>query len=91
MATTTITEASFQLACAECADAIDSSDWATARTKYAKAEVIHAGLQAQAGHSGTFIRRRETLKGIREALEFVETSVSAVADTRRLVMTTLRF
>lgn len=89
MATTTITESSFQTACAECADAIIASDWSTAREKYAVAEAINAGLAVQVERESMVIRRRESLSGLRDAIDAVAGQVTGASDRKRFVRTAL--
>jgi len=68
MATTTITVASFQTACAECADAIASGDWGTATRWYARAEAINSGLELAVSGAGKSATRRNALDGLRTAI-----------------------
>ena len=91
MATTEITETAFQTACAECADAIAASDWATARTKYAVAEAINAGLAVQIGRETMLIRRRESLEGLRTAISSVESANTRGTERKRFIRTWLGF
>jgi len=90
MATAVITETSFKLALAECADAILAADWSTANKKYAVAEAINAGLPVQAGASNASVRRRESLSGLKAALGVARAAVSSTADETRLIKTQTR-
>lgn len=88
---TSITAASFRTVLGECADAIDSGNWATAYKKYAKAEAIHSGLEASSSSGATNIRRREALDGLRRALDAAQAAAEAgVDDERRLITTQTR-
>lgn len=69
MATTTITTASFQLALAECADAIEAQDFVTAKRKYAKAEAISMGLEEEVADAGSSVRRRVSLEKLNVAID----------------------
>ena len=89
--TTQITESAFQTACAECADALAASSWTTARTKYAVAEAINAGLAVQVGRESMLIRRRETLEGLRKAIEVVSASNASASDPKRLTTTRISY
>lgn len=90
MATLTITETSFQLAIAECADAIAASSWATARTKYAVAEAINSGLMVRLTQGSVDRTRRDQLTGLRTAIDYAESGV-ARRDERRLIRTQMGF
>lgn len=91
MPTLTITETSFQTACAECADALAASEFATARTKYAVAEAINAGLLARLTVGSVDKTRRERLVGLKEAIEFVSNQSTGRSDNRRLIRTKMGF
>lgn len=91
MATTTITMESFQTALAECADAIESGDFATAWKKLAKAETIQNGLSVRAGiGNGTTNEMRTSLDRSKVLLEAAESAVSR-GNQRRLVTTRTNF
>ena len=90
MATTTITVESFQMAIAECADAIAAADWTTAATQYAVAEAINAGLDVEGSSGGARSRRRETLEGLSAAIEKAEARVSRGTERSRLVSTQVK-
>lgn len=85
MATTTITEASFQTACAECADAIATSTWATAISWYARAEAINAGMPLSGEAGEHKMARRESLRGLRDAIAAAESAAGRLAGEDRLV------
>ena len=91
MATTQITESAFQTACAECADAIIAGDWTTARTKYSVAEAINAGLLARLTVGSVDKTRRDSLTGLRKAIEYAENQAAGKSDNRRLIRTQLGF
>ena len=90
MATTQITVAAFQLALAECGDAIAAADWATASTKYAVAEAINSGLALESWAGEFKIQRRESLAGLQRAIDAAKTAAASSSSTRR-VRTGLRF
>jgi len=88
MATTQITVAAFQDACAECADALADGDIATATTKYAVAEAINSGLDVE-GSAGEFRnRRREALTGLKNAIDALEAALAQTTDSGRRLITT---
>ena len=91
MATLTITAASFQLACAECADALAASDFVTATTKYAVAEAINAGMDVAGQADGVSARRRESLEGLAKAIETAAAATRRNAGRGRLITTQTRF
>jgi len=91
VAITEITVEAFQTALAECADAIDSSDFATAWLRYAKAEAIHSGLLVQSGEQDAYMRRRESLEGLRRALAAAESSAGRYAVEGRIIVGTTRY
>lgn len=91
MATTQISVSSYQTICAEVADAIIAADWTTAWTKYAAAEAVLAALEQQMGKDGEYLRRRETLKGLRDAIEMAEAKVTRGADRRRFTVVQTAF
>lgn len=89
--TTTITVASFQNAIAECADAIEASDWGTASRKYAKAEAINAGLELDVSNQGSEIKRRDSLSGLKKAIDAARDITNAEIGESRLVTTRTGF
>ena len=91
MATTVITVAAFQTACAEVADAIAAEDWSTAANWYARAEAINAGLDVEAELEGQKSRRRETLAGLAAAIAMARAVASRQAGSKRLIRTTTQF
>jgi len=91
MATTEITETAFQTAVAECADAIIAGGWATAKTKYAVAEAINTGLLQRFTSGSVDKTRRDSLNGLRKAIDYAEGRSTAVADNRRLISTQMGF
>ena len=86
----TITVASFQTACAECGDAINGEDWGTATKKYAVAEAINAGLELSVSDSGSQISRRQSLEGLKKAIEAARQMVSQTSGTSRFISTRTR-
>ena len=90
MATTTITIASFQDACAECADAIAAGTFDTAMSWYARAEAINAGFDVDASHQDTRSRRRETLQGLKEAIRAAEAAIARGSEHSRFIKTQTR-
>jgi len=87
MANTTINVAAFEEACAEVADAIESSDWSTAQCKCLKAEAILAGLPAHVGTADAFVRYRETLSHLRKSIDEAQGSISRHSDRSRFART----
>jgi len=91
MATLTVTVESFQLAIAECADAITASDWPTATLKYAVASALHSGLELELGKGEANLKRRDSLRGLKEAIEFAKANISSSGDQRRLITTEMGY
>lgn len=91
VATTTITIASFQNACAECADAIATAGWVTAKNWYAQAEAINSGLDVEASEAGSRSRRRETLAGLAKAIDVAEETTNRAGGTSRFVKTRVAY
>jgi hypothetical protein len=87
---TTVSVAAFRTACAAVGDAIEASDWALAAKKLGVAEAINAGLEAVAQHGSTRMERRETLKGLREAIDFARRGVGQYASEHRAITTQTR-
>lgn len=87
MATTTIDVASFQLALAECADAVNATDWSTARSKHLLASVIHAGLLKRSESGSKEIERHEInqLNSLGELIDAVEAKVKQGTDNNRVI------
>jgi hypothetical protein len=81
---TTITVAAFQTALAACGDAIEADDWTLATKKYAVAETINAGLALDSSAAGTHIVRRDSLRGLKAAIDAAQTAADR-ADGIRLV------
>jgi len=63
---------------------IKANDWAGAWTQYTVCEVVNAGIEAEVSDEGARIRRREELKGIRNALSMAE-GASNRTNRKRLV------
>jgi len=84
MATQTISISAFQTLCAEVADAIEAEDWELAWKKYAKAEAVNSALETSASEEGKSLARRETLAGLKTALETVADKVVRYGDKDRL-------
>ena len=95
MATTQITDAAYQDACAECGDAITAGDFPTAWRRYALAETIHAGLSStdEKSREGYSLKRREDLSGLRGALEALDSgnATSRAPDRKRAIYTKTSF
>lgn len=92
MPTTVITIDAFKAALAECADAISSEDWASAIKWYARAEAIHTGLDFDISDQTMSIRRRDALRGLREAIEAARSIAEQESDDRdRLGVLRTRF
>lgn len=90
MATTQITIAAFQTACAECADAIAAKTFDTAMSWYARAEAINAGFDLDASAQDTRSRRRETLQGLKAAIEAAEAAAARGSAHSRFIKTQTR-
>ncbi len=86
MADQATTVAAFQLLCAECSDEIAGSNFAAAYLKYAQAEAVHSALTYELSDGVADIKRRESLDGLRKALDAVIGFTSAV-DRKRFVNT----
>ena len=91
MTITAISQATLQTACLACANALDAGDYTTARTKYAVAEAILAGLPQSGGKGGTSMQYRQQLAGLKAAIEAVEAIGSRAADNRRMITTETSF
>lgn len=87
MATTTITVASFQDACAECADAIGDENTLLATKWYARAEAINSGLDVEGQNAEFRQRRRESLNGLKDALAVITAVLNMAANQSRLITT----
>lgn len=85
----TITVADFQSACAACAQNIVDGDWANAWKNYAKAEAINVGLDVSSsvsgGTGGFSTQRRDSLRGLREAIEAAQKASTQAGDNNRFV------
>ena len=88
MPPTSVTEANFKAACGEAYDAIASSDWASAHRWAAQAEAMNAGLDLQLSDERASKGRRETLRGLREAIRDAEKAVSKYATPKGRFSTT---
>ena len=82
---TAISKANFEAALGECYDAIIAKSWEDAWMYYAAAEAQLAGLESQAGAAGEYYRLRDSLDGLKNALEAAEQKVGRKADTDRLM------
>lgn len=90
--TTEVTLATFQTACAECADAIDNSQWATARRKLAKASALLLGLPESAADGSSRMDMRKQIAGFESLITAAEESSGASADDqRRFISTSMGF
>lgn len=81
----------FQTACGNCHDYILSKDWANAWLYYAAAQAQLAGLEVQAGSSGSYVRLHETLDGLKEALTAAQAAVGAADQGSRFITTSTKF
>lgn len=79
---TTISLATFQAACAACADAILANDLLTARTQLAVAEAIAAGLPVDSSQDGFRTKMREALTGLRTSITDLSTATQRATGTR---------
>lgn len=66
------------------ATAIDSGDFATARSELAKADLILVGLPTEVKQDDRLVKMRDDLKSVREAIESASANTS---DRRRLIRT----
>ena len=90
--TTSVTDANFKIACGEVYDAIASESWASAHKWAAKAEALNAGLDLQLSDERASKARRETLRGLRDAIDAAEKAVSKYANTAgRFITTRVKF
>jgi len=83
MATQEISIAAFQELLAECADAIDSESWATAKKKYAAAEAVNMALDLSITHANTSTTRRISLEKLNYAIEAAKEECSTEVDDER--------
>jgi len=90
MATTEITLTAFQTACAECADAISSGDYATAYGKYAKAAAILAGFPQEMDGGQSRLTHRQNLDLLKSALEAAQAAATRGGDKNRLITVGLK-
>jgi hypothetical protein len=90
MATQATTVDAFKTLCAEIADAIAASDWATATSKYAQAEAVNCALELEVERNGSRVRRRDALAGLKVAIATASTVVSRASDDSRLISTRTR-
>lgn len=86
MPTTTISLASFQDACAECADAIAASDWSGAYNWYARAQAILVGLPADSTDAAQRTRLEQDLAALKAAIDAAKVADST-DDARHLIST----
>jgi len=87
---TAVTLANFQTAIGEIYDAIESESWESAWKWLAKAEALNAGMAEEVGGEGRSIRRRESLKGLRETLQATQSVSTQSGKTSRLLTTQTR-
>jgi len=89
MATQAISQAAFQLLCAEVADALAGSDYATASSKFAQAVAVDTGLNiASISTPSESIARKSSLSDLREAIKFARDSGNDQDDGRFVSMRT---
>jgi len=84
MATQSTTETAFKLLLAECADAIATSSWATAYSKYAQAEAVLASMPRSTSAAGSLTVFRENLVGVKNALD-AAVAASKHSDNKRRI------
>lgn len=71
MATQEITVDAFSTLCAECSDALASSDYKTAASKYAQAQAVHLGLlNSNISTAGDSVTRFQALSALQDAINF---------------------
>jgi len=85
-----ITVAYFRTTLAACGDAVEAADWATAKQQWAVAEIVNAGLDLVSEFNNHKIERRQSLDGVKAAIDQVETAVASAADTRRILNLNMR-
>ena len=90
MATSVITDSAFRTACAECKDAIDLEQWAVAYKKYAGAEAINAAFERSVSDDAAQVIRRESLSGLKSALDACMAISLKFGDNRRMLRTSRR-
>lgn len=89
MATQAISQAAFQLLCAEVAGALASSDYKTASSKYAQAVAVDTGLNiASISTPSESIARKSSLSDLRAAIQFARDSGDDEDDGRFVTMRT---
>ena len=79
--TTGISEANFRTACGEVYDAILSADFAGAQKWAAMAEAQNAGLDYQLSDERASKARRESLRGLRDAIASAEKAHTKYANS----------
>jgi len=82
--TTAITDAQFKAALLRAAQAVEDSDYATARLNLVSAEIIAAGLPSSGSAAGIAASRRSDLDRLHQALLAAETRAN-MSSTRRVI------
>jgi hypothetical protein len=85
MPTTVISDEDFRNACAEVADAIASENFSLAAKWYARAEAINAGIQVRTDGTNAAEYRRDSLKGLKEAIMMAKGLMREETDNNRLI------
>ena len=88
---TAVSVANFETAIGNCYDSISSGDYTAARKYYAMATAMNAGLLLEVGDEGSTVRRRNSLEGLKEAIDAAETAASNTSGDSRFVRTRLAF
>lgn len=83
MATQSISVAAFQELLADCADAIASGNWSTAKSKYAQAEAVNMALDLTVSHADTSTTRRTSLEKLNAAIDAAKDEASTTEDDQR--------
>ena len=91
MAATDDALADFNTAAKACQDAISASDLTTARLQYAVAQAASVRIPARITVGSVDTTWRETLKGLREAIEYLAGATTGATDNRRMIRTQMGF
>lgn len=81
----------FQSALSACHTAIGNSDWETAYVEYAKAEAANSALDLEAEFGDARAKRRESLDGLKRALDAAEARKSKSVGSSRFIKTKTAF
>ena len=85
---TAISVANFQTALGNVYDSISSGDFAAAWKYFGMAEAQHSGLALQLSDAGMTTQRRQSLDGLRKAIEVAEAAGEAATDDERRIIRT---